>query len=113
MEECATKLDMLQMKIDINKEQEKIRHDKNNWFWEKLFQLDELTIKHELLNQSMWNMNEKITSIETKLDTLIEKLESKFAAKWVEKSAIFVITKVAWIIIVSLMYLIIKMKWNI
>jgi hypothetical protein len=70
--------------------------------------LEEITIKQALNNQSLVTMNDKLDSIETKLDKFIESAEQKFAGKWIEKIFIFIMSIVGTAIIGGVLALILK-----
>lgn len=59
--------------------------------WDKI---SELTTQQALNNQSLATMNDKLDSIETKLDKFIESAEGKYSGKWVEKAMIWIATMI-------------------
>lgn len=79
---------------------------------EKVIELDK---KLSLVEQSQSIMNKEITeikedlkSINTKLDSITEKLSDKFAAKWVETAMRRVITAVCWWVLTGVLALVLK-----
>ena len=70
--------------------------------------ISELKTKQALNNQSLVTMNDKLDSIETKLDKFIESAEQKFAGKWIEKVFIFIMSIVGTAIIGGILALILK-----
>jgi hypothetical protein len=70
--------------------------------------ISELKTQQALNNQSLVTMNDKLDSIETKLDKFIESAEQKFAGKWIEKIFIFIMSIVGTAIIGGILALILK-----
>jgi len=70
--------------------------------------ISELKTQQALNNQSLVTMNDKLDSIESKLDKFIESAEHKFAGKWIEKVFIFIMSIVGTAIIGGILALILK-----
>lgn len=104
----VTYSDLLSMKNEITKEQTEYRHDDRRKMQEALIVLDDIKEERLLSNHIIENMQKDIQEIKTTLNTLVDKLDGRYASKWTEKVMIF-IASTAWAILIgAFMYLVIK-----
>lgn len=73
--------------------------------WDKI---SELTTQQALNNQSLATMNDKLDSIEQKIDKFIETAEGRFAGKWLEKVFVWAMGVIGTWILTTLLALILK-----
>lgn len=76
-----TQEDILRQKIEITEEQSRLRHEQASNFQDVLLRMEE-------------SMDKKIDKLIDSFQALEKRMEERFAPKWVEKFAIFILATV-------------------